>query len=198
VVLFLIGSPETHPYMKTIITLIILFVCSLSMQQAKAQSSGKSYQEWLEENTGRKTAARTPAAPKAKPAANNVEPEDKPVPVLAAPAGTFKGTLACSDCQGINTELTLSSGPNGANRTFTMKQTYMGRPADKSVVNSSGKWFPAKGNKQDPDAVILQLIPTAGNIDPMYFLQVSDTEVKLLDRTQNEIKSHSNNSLKKQ
>ena len=64
-------------------------------------------------------------------------------------------------------------------------------------MNSSGKWFLAKGNKQNPDAVVLQLIPTAGDIDPMYFLQVSDTEVKLLTKTQDEIGSSKNHSLKK-
>lgn len=169
---------------------------ALSLQQVQAQS-GKSYQEWLEENTGRKTAARSAPASKAKASAPAEKEKETPAP-SAAPVGTFMGTLACADCQGIKTELTLSGDPSGGNRSFTMKQTYVGRPADKSVVNSNGKWFLAKGNKQDPDAVVLQLIPTAGNIEPMYFLQVSDKEVKLLDRQQNEIKSTHNYTLRRQ
>ncbi|GGG14025.1 copper resistance protein NlpE N-terminal domain-containing protein [Pontibacter amylolyticus] len=185
--------------MKAIIALFVLFSLTLGLQQVKAQS-GRSYQEWLEENRagGKKTAAKAPAKSKAKPtkaeATAAAEPAPEAATVLAPPNGTFRGTLACKDCQGIQTELTLNGDSKGS---FTMKQVYMGKPADKSVVNSSGKWFLAKGNKQNPDAVVLQLIPTAGDIDPMYFLQVSDTEVKLLTKTQDEIGSSKNHSLKK-
>ncbi|MCP2043920.1 copper resistance protein NlpE N-terminal domain-containing protein [Pontibacter sp. HSC-36F09] len=185
--------------MKAIIALFILFSLTLGLQQVQAQS-GKSYQEWLEENRagGKKTTAKAPAKSKAKPtkaeATAAAEPALEAAPVLASPSGTFRGTLACKDCQGIKTELTLNGDSKGS---FTMKQIYMGKPADKSVVNSSGKWFLAKGNKQNPDAVVLQLIPTAGDIDPMYFLQVSDTEVKLLTKTQDEIGSSKNHSLRK-
>ncbi|PVY38887.1 copper resistance protein NlpE [Pontibacter virosus] len=183
--------------MKAIIALFVLFSLTLGLQQVQAQS-GKSYKEWLEENRagGKKTTAKAPAKGKAKPAkAEAKQPiEEAPAPALASPNGTFRGTLACKDCQGIKTELTLNGDSKGS---FTMKQVYMGKPAEKSVVNSSGKWFLAKGNKQNPDAVVLQLIPTAGDIDPMYFLQVSDTEVKLLTKTQDEIESSKNHSLKK-
>lgn len=187
--------------MKAIIALFVLFSLTLGLQQAQAQS-GKSYQEWLEENRagGKKTTAKAPAKSKAKPTkaeATATEPEPEAAPVLASPSGTFRGTLACKDCQGIQTELTLSPGAKSSSGSFNMKQVYMGKPADKSVVNSSGKWFLARGNKQNPDAVVLQLIPTAGDIDPMYFMQVSDTEVKLLTKTQDEVESSKNHSLKK-
>ncbi|MBX0332177.1 copper resistance protein NlpE [Pontibacter sp. HSC-14F20] len=191
--------------MKAIIALFVLFSLTLGLQQVQAQS-GKSYKEWLEENRGgKKTAAKAPAKSKAKTTAKPVkaeatsaaEPTLEATPLLAPPSGTFRGTLACKDCQGIQTELTLNTGAKGSNGSFNMKQVYMGKPADKSVVNSSGKWFLAKGNKQNPDAVVLQLIPTAGDIDPMYFLQVSDTEVKLLTKTQDEIGSSKNHSLRK-
>jgi hypothetical protein len=187
--------------MKTLFAILVLFSMTLGLQQAQAQS-GRSYQEWLESGTGRKTAAKptrsasaTASPTKAATAAATAAPAA--AAAMAAPAGTFTGTLPCADCQGIDTELILSGGTNGSARSYTMKQTYKGKPTDKSVVSSSGKWFVAKGNKQDPDAVVLQLIPTAGNIDPMYFLQVSDKEVKLLNRQQEEIQSSHNHSLKK-
>lgn len=195
--------------MKTIIALFALFSLTLGLQQVQAQS-GKSYEEWLKESRGgaKKTTAKAPAKGKATAvkgkastakagSANAAEETPEAAPVLAPPSGTFSGTLACKDCRGIKTELILSPNAKGSNGSFSMKQIYEGRPADKSVVNSSGKWFIAKGNKQNPDAVVLQLIPTAGDIDPMYFLQVSDTEVKLLNRTQDEIESSQNYSLRK-
>jgi uncharacterized lipoprotein NlpE involved in copper resistance len=191
--------------MRTIIAFFVLFALTLGLQQAHAQS-GKSYEEWMKE---KREASKKPAATKApaksnartntKAAANAKATEAKAAeaaPVLAPPAGTFMGTLACKDCKGIQTELILTPSAAGKNGSFIMKQVYEGKPADKSVVNSSGKWFIAKGNKQNPDAVVLQLIPTAGDIDPMYFLQVSDTEVKLLSKTQDEI-GDKNASLRK-
>ena len=185
--------------MKTLFAILVLFSMTLGLQQAQAQS-GRSYQEWLESGTGRKTAAKPTRSASVTAAPAKAEKTAAPAAAaaLAAPAGTFTGVLPCADCQGIDTELILSGGTSGAARTYTMKQTYKGKPADKSVVSSSGKWFLAKGNKQDPDAVVLQLIPTAGNIDPMYFLQISEKEVKLLNRQQEEIQSSHNHSLKKQ
>lgn len=190
--------------MRTIFALFVLFALTLSLQQAHAQS-GKSYEEWMKEKKAagqKKPAAKAPAKSNAKTnpksAANAAEQEAaEDAVVLAPPAGKFMGTLTCKDCKGIQTELILTPSAAGKNGSFIMKQIYVGKPADKSVVNSSGKWFLAKGNKQNPDAVVLQLIPTAGDIDPMYFLQVSDTEVKLLSKTQDEIAGSSNSSLKK-
>lgn len=184
--------------MRTISAFFILFILSLGLQQAHAQA-GKSYQEWLKESrsssnkaTAKKTTARSKAtASKAKAEAA------APAPALAPPSGTFRGTLACSDCKGIRTELVLTGSPKDANRSFTLKQMYMGKPTDKNLVSGSGKWFLAKGNKQNPDAVILQLIPTEGDLDLMYFLQVSETEVKLLNNRQEEISDSKNFSLRK-
>lgn len=204
--------------MKTIFALLVLFSVALSQQQVQAQEV-QSYEEWRKglakgSKTASKPAAKaTKATPPAK-AATTKTAKTPPVkatanaegkteikaaaPAMAAPAGFFTGTLPCTDCQGIQTELELTGDANGSNRSFALKQTYLGKPADKSVVLSTGKWFLAKGNKQDPDAVVLQLIPTSGKIDPMYFLQVSESEVKLLTRQQAEIKGQQNHILKRQ
>lgn len=185
--------------MRKIAAFFILFFLSLGLQQAQAQS-GKSYQDWLKESRAKsKTAAtskKAPAKGKGKAAAAKAS-DAAPAPALAPPSGTFRGTIGCSDCQGIRTELVLTGSPKDAKRTFTMKQTFVGKPADKSIVTGSGKWFLAKGNKQDPDAVILQLIPTDGDLDLMYFLQVSDSELKLLNRQQGEISDSQNYSIRK-
>jgi hypothetical protein len=183
--------------MKAIITFFVLFSLTLGVQQSQAQS-GKSYQEWLKESRAKsKTPAKKTPAKGKTTAAKSGKEAAAPAPALAPPSGTFRGTLACSSCQGIRTELVLTGSPKDASRSFTMKQIYVGLPADKNVVVGSGKWILAKGNKQNPEAVILQLIPTAGDLDLMYFLQVSESEVKLLDRQQNEISASENYSLRK-
>lgn len=186
-------------YMKKILTLLILFSAAFSLQQAQAQS-GMSYEEWRASAGKAKKAATKPAkSAKAKTTAEaNSAKAVAPKAAMTAPAGTFTGTIPCADCKGISTELVLNEGTNGSSRSFTMKQTYIGKPADKNLVVSSGKWFLAKGNNQDPDAIMLQLIPTEGDTGMMYFVQVSDTEIKLFDKQQDEIKSKHNYSLKKQ
>ena len=183
--------------MKAIFALLVLILMTLSLQQVQAQS-GMSYEEWRKSSVNRSKKATQPAkATKAKAPAKAEEKAAAPA-AMAAPAGTFTGTFPCTDCKGINTELVLNSGANGSGRSFTMKQTFLGKPAGKDIVTSSGTWFIAKGNKQDPDAVVLQIIPTSGSIDPMYFLQVSDSEVKLLDRKQAEMQGQHSYLLKKQ
>jgi len=185
--------------MRTIAAFFVLFALTFGLQQAQAQS-GKSYQELLKESrakskeaaTAKKSTARGKAA-----AAKTSKGSPAPAPAMAPPSGTFRGTIGCSDCQGIRTELVLTGSPKDGNRTFTMKQIYVGGPADKSVVTGSGKWILAKGNKQDPDAVILQLIPTDGDLDLMFFRQVSDKELKLLNRQQGEMGDSQNYSITK-
>ncbi|GAA4425655.1 hypothetical protein GCM10023188_06810 [Pontibacter saemangeumensis] len=184
--------------MKTILTLCILFSMTFGLQQVQAQSA-MSYDEWRASAGGGKKAAKKPAkATKAKSSTKEGKAEAAaPKTAMAAPAGTFRGTIPCTDCKGIDTELVLNGDANGSSRTFTMRQTYLGKPADKNVVVSSGKWFLAKGNNQDPDAMTLQLIPTEGINDMLYFVQVSDTEIKLLDKKQTAIQRNHNYSLKK-
>lgn len=180
--------------MKTLIAFIILFSVTFGSQQAQAQT-GKSYSEWLKGKSGGSKATAKKTSAKAKAAGTTAEAA--PAPAMAAPNGTFRGTLACADCQGIRVELTLTGAPKDANRSFTMKQMYVGKPESKGVVSSSGKWFLAKGNIQNPEAVVLQLIPTAGDVEPVYFLQVSEREIKLLNRQQDEFKDSRNYSLRK-
>ncbi|WP_276496424.1 copper resistance protein NlpE N-terminal domain-containing protein [Pontibacter litorisediminis] len=181
--------------MRTIIAFFVLFSLTLGLQQAQAQS-GKSYQEWLKESRSKSktTAKKTSAKGKTAAAAATAKEE---APVMAPPVGTFRGTFACADCKGIRTELILSGSPKDANRSFTMRQMYVGKATDKNIVSGSGKWFLAKGNKQNPDAVILQLVPTDGDLDLMYFLQMSESEVKLLNNRQEEISDSKDYSLRK-
>lgn len=185
-------------FLKMTFALLVLLSVALSQQQVKAQSA-QTYEEWKKSMSQKRSKTATKPA-KAANAKTTTKAEEKAVvpTAMVAPAGTFTGTLPCTDCQGISTELVLHVDANGSGRSYTMKQTYLGKPADKSIMTNSGKWFIAKGNKQNADAVVLQLIPMESDVDPMYFLQVSDTEVKLLDRQQAERQGQQNYSLKKQ
>lgn len=111
--------------------------------------------------------------------------------------GTYIGTVPCVDCEGIQMKLTLKEGKAGKGKTFLLEQTYLGKPAGSNVVRIKGIWIPARGNKQDPKAVVIQLIPD-GNYDPLYFLRLNDNAIKMLDRKQSSIKSKHNYMLQKQ
>ena len=115
----------------------------------------------------------------------------------AAYLGIYQGTLPCADCQGIAMELTLKENGKSKSKTFVLKQKYLGKPATQSMYTVTGKWFLATGNKQNPKARILQLIPD-GKEDLLYFELLKDGSIKMLDRRQNQIKSKHNYTLKKQ
>ncbi|MEJ8802203.1 copper resistance protein NlpE [Pontibacter sp. H249] len=115
----------------------------------------------------------------------------------AAYTGTYKGTVPCADCQGITMELKLQENSRSKSKTFILKQQYLGKPANNNTYVVTGKWFMATGNKQNPKAKVLQLIPD-GKEDLMYFELLKDGSVKLLDNRQNQIKSKHNYTLKKQ
>lgn len=111
--------------------------------------------------------------------------------------GTYVGTLPCADCTGIKMELTLLENKAGKGKTYLLKQTYLGKPDGKNILQSTGKWFAATGNSQNPKAVIYQLIP-AKAYEPLYFMRLSDTAIEMLDRDQNKIASKENYTLQKQ
>lgn len=115
----------------------------------------------------------------------------------AAYTGTYRGTVPCADCQGITMELKLQENGKSKSKTFVLKQKYLGKPTNKNEYVVTGKWFMATGNKQNPKAKVLQLIPD-GKEGLMYFELMKDGSIKLLDNRQNQIKSKQNYTLKKQ
>jgi len=114
-----------------------------------------------------------------------------------AAGGKYVGTLPCAECKGIKMELTLVDNKAGKGKTYILKQTFMGKPAGNSTLQSTGKWFAATGNSQNPKAVIYQLIPDKA-YEPLYFVRLSDKAIEMLDRDQNKIASKENFTLQKQ
>ena len=111
--------------------------------------------------------------------------------------GTYKGVLPCADCKGIEMELTLLLDGKSKSKQFILKQKYIGKSTASNAETITGKWFMATGNKQNPKAKILQLIPDT-NSDLLYFELMKDGSIKLLDRGQEQYKSKLNYTLRKQ
>jgi predicted secreted protein len=89
----------------------------------------------------------------------------------------YAGTTVCADCSGIKTVLELYRDAQGAPTTFTMSESYIGRPAV-GTRETSGTWGIVRGDTADK-ATIYQLYPT-GNSSPMSFV-TGDSELRMLD-----------------
>jgi copper homeostasis protein (lipoprotein) len=120
-------------------------------------------------------------------------PPVKPTPAKVQAKQTeavYKGTLACADCSGINTTLTLYS-----DETYTLSSVYQGKNDNKPFVEH-GKWTTLRGDATDPDATVYQLYQQ-GTKDEQNYL-VDGDQLKQLDTDLNPINAPFNTSLTKQ
>ena len=110
-------------------------------------------------------------------AAAQAQPTGRPdVPVLL---GEFKGTLPCSDCQGIETSLTLIKKDEGtAEGTYVLLETFVGKSPDPVVAE--GTWTTLRGSAADPDATVYELNPDSLEFQRRAFLKVNDFVIRLL------------------
>lgn len=93
-------------------------------------------------------------------------------------SGIYEGVLPCADCEGIQAVLELNSSG-----FFKLEETYLGE--DDSLFITEGKWSVDDSGK-------ITLAEEGGQI---YFKVVSDKEIKMLDRSGNDIESELNYSL---
>ena len=113
--------------------------------------------------------------------------------------GVFTGVLPCADCKGIETTLTLKENKEKNERTYTLKEVYLGQGSDKPF-ETTGKWTIIKGTATDPTAIVYQL--SVENDDPedsdvVNYLIVNNSTIKLIDDEMNEFDSKLNYLLKK-
>lgn len=114
-------------------------------------------------------AAPDPAAPAAA--------EPAPAPADAMPAnlpfdqkgfaGTFKGTLPCADCPGIDTTLVLN-----ADGTYRLDTVYQGKPR---AFSADGTWTTEAGDRT------VRLDPNSKAEQDRLFAIASNGELKALD-----------------
>jgi copper homeostasis protein (lipoprotein) len=91
----------------------------------------------------------------------------------------YSGMLPCADCSGIRTALTLLRDAQGAPSTFTMSETYVGRPAAGNP-KTSGTWTVVHGDAADKSATVYQL-HGSGSAGVTSLLRVDDNTLSLLD-----------------
>jgi predicted secreted protein/uncharacterized lipoprotein NlpE involved in copper resistance len=109
--------------------------------------------------------------------------------------GTFEGILPCADCAGIRTELTLyAEQPSGRPVRYELTETYLGTRDGDRIFKKTGRWTVLRGATNDDNATVYQLDfdrpQTVQN-----FLKLSELELRLLDRSQNEISTQAPHSL---
>jgi hypothetical protein len=94
-------------------------------------------------------------------------------------AERYAGTMVCGDCSGIKTVLDLYRDGQGAPSSFTMSESYIGRPAAGNR-ETTGTWAILRGDAADKPTVY-QLYPT-GTSSPTSFV-TGDGELLMLDRS---------------
>ena len=115
------------------------------------------------------TPAPEPAAAAAvdlAPAAADAMPANLPFDQKGF-AGTFKGTLPCADCPGIDTTLVLN-----ADGTYTLDTVYQGKPG---AFSTDGTWTTEAGD------TTVRLDPNSKSEQDRLFAIASNGELKALD-----------------
>ena len=136
-------------------------------------------------------AATAETAPAEEVKSAVVSEVDHNSPASAAPAfdvkafaGTYGGTLPCADCPGIDTSIAFA--PEGG---YSLSETYLEK-GDGSFV-SKGTWTVREDGKT------LLLDPDSKDQDDRWFVVVSATELRALDREGKPIDSKLDYSLRR-
>lgn len=93
--------------------------------------------------------------------------------------GVFEGISPCADCERIKMKLTLYTDPatQGA-AGYSLEQVYVGKGDQK--FTEEGSWDYLRGTPTDENATVYILNPDRPKENQMYFLKISDNEIKML------------------
>jgi inhibitor of cysteine peptidase len=105
----------------------------------------------------------------------------------------YTGLMPCGDCSGIKTTLALVRSSQGAPVSFSMTETYVGRPAA-GRRTTTGTWSIVHGDATDKNATVYQLHP-AGSTTAINFVQV-DNELRMLGGDMTELPASVPHTLK--
>ena len=136
-------------------------------------------------------AKETPAPAQQEPLFKPIE-LPPPASVSSTPGVTrFLGVLPCADCSGIRNELVLVEDPKtGEPQTYELVETYLGSMSNdgEKAVTTKGAWSIAKGGADG--AMTIFRLDGGGKAEfAQSFERLSETELRLLDRSQNRIES---------
>lgn len=113
----------------------------------------------------------TPARDEADAAIGNVAP-----PPDDQFERRWQGVLPCSDCDGIQTRLTLRRDDDG-NQDFELEETYLGAEAG-NVFTLAGDWREARQGTDGGNATVFRLDPDGAD---QWFQLQPDGSLELLD-----------------
>ncbi|MCW7538660.1 copper resistance protein NlpE N-terminal domain-containing protein [Aquabacterium sp. A7-Y] len=82
-------------------------------------------------------------------------------PPGAVPVARYVGTLPCTDCAGVRTDLLLYTTAAGTPGGYSLRQTFLGGADPKKRTDTvSGSWMQASGTAEDAQASVIHLDPT--------------------------------------
>lgn len=98
--------------------------------------------------------------------------------------GAYKGTTACADCTGIQTDLRLfAKGRNEfIDTVYIITRTYLGARGGDQSYTDRGEWAILKGDAVDPNATVYALNPDTPDQIQYMLLQPGGATLTGLDR----------------
>lgn len=98
--------------------------------------------------------------------------------------GAYRGTTACADCTGIQTDLRLyAKGKNEFTDTvYVTTRTYVGARGGDQSYTDRGEWAVLKGDAVDPNATVYALNPDKPDQIQYMLLQPEGVALTQLDR----------------
>ena len=119
---------------------------------------------------------------------------DFPVPGNTVTWLIYEGTLPCSDCSEIKTQLELKIPSEGSTASFIIKQAYIGTKEGDQAIIEHGKYNTLKGKYRDKDVMIYDLQFNKEN-KRNYFARITEDTLVMLDQSRKEIVTDLNNKL---
>lgn len=106
----------------------------------------------------------------------------------------YSGVLPCDDCEGVVTSLELVHEANKTSGSYSLKETYKGKPEGRNIFTGKGTWSTLRGDAVNKDAVVIEI--KQGDAS-RYFLYTDDGRLHQLDKNMARIKDDSSHTLER-
>jgi predicted secreted protein len=113
--------------------------------------------------------------------------------------GTYKGTLPCADCSGLEVTLLLyAAGKNDTTYAYYVRtQTYRGAPHGDMTFADRGDWTVLRGDATDVNATVYKLNPDSTQRAEYLLVQDKGAALLQLDQQQRRIDTNVNLTLRR-
>jgi uncharacterized lipoprotein NlpE involved in copper resistance len=153
-------------------------------------------------NFGFETSERAPGAAPQDASAYSVQVHiapGAPRPGVAILFGTYKGTLPCADCGGLDTVLRLyaKSKFDTTYAFYVRTRTYLGAPQGEVTISDRGEWAVLRGDAKDENATVYQLNPDVEQQSEAFLVQDKGDALVQLDRDLKPTETKMNVTLKR-